>query len=167
MKTIVEVEDFKFGHFERDGAEKAYARIGGRDSRGRWLSAVAFDNKAHALNREMENLTPSGQDISGMRFAVELTGEFRDGRPRQRADGSTTRTRSFFVASYHVLTGPALELTRLRRDAVEVMERAAEAAASNDHQVAYDALNGFLARITGRQASPENAAANTDRKSDG
>src|SRR3546814_1570846 len=106
--------------------------------------AVAFDNKAHALNREMENLTPSGQDISGMRFAVELIGEFRDGKPRQRADGSTTRMRSFFIASYHVLTGPALELTRLRRDAVEVMERAAEAAASNDHQVAYDALNGVL-----------------------
>src|SRR3546814_11975809 len=118
MKTIVEVEDFKFGHFERDGAEKAYARIGGRDSRGRWLSAVAFDNKAHALNREMENLTPSGQDISGMRFEVELTGEFRDGTTRQCAAGSTQRARSFFVASYHVLHGPALELLRLRRAGV-------------------------------------------------
>src|SRR3546814_6369109 len=62
--------------------------------------------------------------------------------------------------SYHVLTGPALELTRLRRDAVEDMGRAAEAAASNDHQAAYDALSGFLARVTGRQATHENAAEN-------
>src|SRR3546814_15871690 len=95
-----------------------------------------------------------------MRFGGGLTGESRDGKPRQRADGATTRTRSFFVASYHVLTGPALELARVRRDAVEVMGRAAGAAASNDHQAAYDALSGFLARVTGRQATHENAAEN-------
>lgn len=158
MRTIVEVEDFKFGHFEREGTEKPYARIGGRDAKGRWLSAVAFDAKAEALNREMENLTPEGQDISAMRLAVELTGEFRDGKPRRRADGTQVRSRSFFVASYHVLTGPALELTRLRRDAVDVMSRAADAAASNDHRAAYEALHGFIARMTGRPAPAEEVA---------
>src|SRR5690606_35159410 len=93
----------------------------------------------------------SGQDISSMRFAIELTGEFRDGKPRQRRDGTTARSRSFYVGSYHVLSGPALELARLRRDATEALARSAEAAGKDDYRAAYEALSGFVARFSGRQ----------------
>lgn len=160
MKLILDAEDFRYGTFEKDGKSKPWARLTGRDTRGRYAQAVVFDNLADALNSDLANLTGPGEEIGDKHFIVEMTGEWRDGKQRLdssgkplfNADGSPKRSRSFHVETYAVLTGPALELARARKLAVDALAQATEANAKGDRDEAYAALWEFVARVARRPA---------------
>ena len=114
MKIILFADSFVFGDFEKDGKESHYGRLKGKTSGGRAVTALLWDTRAVAINREFGNLTPEGVEFRDMRFAVELEGRERLGRPRTGAGGREYRERVFHVDEFRILTGPALELHRAR-----------------------------------------------------
>lgn len=151
-KTIVTIEEYRFGPFTRTNVREGqpveghYARLRGRADDGRMVAAVAWDEGARALDRALGQLTPTGIQVSDMRFAVEMTGEEklttrRDQRGKERVFHIDREN------GFTILTGPAQELHRSRVSGSIVHAAAAEMAASGDLQGAFDKLQEFVGRF--------------------
>lgn len=140
MRKIIQVEGYYVRPYERDGREGLFARITGMTSGGERVNAMLFNQSARALDRELRNLTPQGVEVRDMDFVLEMDGE-------DRISNGKRREPYFAAESFHVLTGPALELQRLRLRAPEALAEA-DALLATDRDAAFAALRAFVASLS-------------------
>jgi len=152
MKAIIEIKRTRAD----EGKTGPWLRLAGRDHRGKNVNAVVFGPKATALTKELLDLVPEGEEIANRRLLIELVGQFKDGQFVR--DGRTVKTRTLHVDSYKVLTGPTLELARLRRDAEAVLDKAEELRKAGDFQGGYRVLAEYAAAACNRSIDLINSA---------
>jgi hypothetical protein len=160
MKLILTVDTFKSG--EKNGI--AWASASGIDAAGRRARAAFRDpregdgrKRATAMIDQMARAIPEGQDVTDIRPIVECLGSWRDrplyreGKPITRA-GEPVKERYFEVASFNILSGPALELRRTKQRASEVVDAVAAALEAGDNVKAAETALEFLRLFSGRPA---------------
>jgi hypothetical protein len=155
MKIMIEITGLTSG--ESATSKRNWVRLTGRDRGGRHVSAVCFDQAAENVSKTVGRMVPEGEDVASQRLLVDLTGEFkdgkqivRDGKPVTREDGSPVLSRSFFIETFRLLTGPMLEMARMRRDADARLTRAEKLALEGDFKGAYRVLGEFAAGLCAR-----------------
>ena len=160
MKLILTVDTFKSG--EKNGI--AWASASGIDAAGRRARAAFRDpregdgrKRATAMIDQMARAIPEGQDVTDIRPIVECLGSWRDrplyreGKPITRA-GEPVKERYFEVASFNILSGPALELRRTKQRASEVVDAVSAALEAGDTAKAAETALEFLRLFSGRPA---------------
>lgn len=160
MKLILTVDTFKSG--EKNGI--AWASASGIDAAGRRARAAFRDpwegdgrKRATAMIDQMARTIPDGQDVTDIRPVVECLGSWRDrplyreGKPIMKG-GEPVKERYFEVASFNILSGPALELRRTKQRASEVVDAVAAALESGDNVKAAETALEFLRLFSGRPA---------------
>ena len=153
MKSIIEITRMDSGATERG----PWVRLWGLGRGGKALPpAVAFGDKAAALKSELDAIVPEGEEIASRRLLVELIGDYREGKPIVRngqpvmRDGQPVRSRSFYVEKFKILTGPTLELARIRRDGETLIDRAEALRTEGKLDEAYRTLLEFASRACNR-----------------
>ena len=119
MNVTVEIHGWEEGT-GKDGRD--WVRLWGRHQSGTYGRHLLFGPPAEALKREVARLLDPGQEVTTARLIVALTGEWKD----NGASNGQKRTRNFYADTFAILSGPALEIARLRRNALDVF-KAAEA----------------------------------------
>ena len=160
MKLILTVHTFKSG--EKNGV--AWASASGFDAMGRKARAAFRDpqegdgrKRATAMIEQMARVIPEGQDVTDIRPIVECLGSWRDrtlhrdGKPITRG-GEPVKERYFEVASFNILSGPALELRRTKQRASEVVDAVSAALEAGDGVKAAETALEFLRLFSGRPA---------------
>lgn len=160
MKLILTVDTFKSG--EKNGI--AWASASGIDAAGRRARAAFWDpregdgrKRATAMIDQMDRAIPDGQDVTDIRPIVECFGSWRDrplyreGKPITRG-GQPVKERYFEVASFNILSGPALELRRTKQRASEVVDAVSAALEAGDTAKAAETALEFLRLFSGRPA---------------
>ena len=160
MKLMLTVETFKSG--DRNGV--VWASATGVDALGRRARAAFRDpregdgrKRATAMIEQMTAAVPPGQDVADIRPIVECFGSWRErplyrqGKPVMKGDEPATE-RFFEVASFNLLSGPALELRRTKHRASQVVDVVAAALEAGDPVKAADVALEFLRLFSGRPA---------------
>ncbi|GJD91594.1 hypothetical protein BHAOGJBA_5142 [Methylobacterium hispanicum] len=160
MKLMLTVETFKSG--DKHGV--VWASATGVDALGRRARAAFRDpregdgrKRATAMIEQMAAAVPPGQDVADIRPIVECFGSWRDrpltreGKPVMRG-GEQMKDRYFEVASFNLLSGPALELRRTKQRACEVVDAVAAAMQAGDASKAAETALEFLRLFSGRPA---------------
>lgn len=160
MKLILTVETFKSG--EKNGV--VWASATGLDALGRRARAAFRDpregegrKRATAMIEQMTGAIPAGQDVADIKPIVECFGSWRD-RPVFQAGkqvmrgGEPAMERYFEVASFNLLSGPALELRRTKQRASEIVDVVAASLEAGDPIKAAEAALEFLRVFSGRPA---------------
>jgi hypothetical protein len=112
------------------------------NSRGRF-HAKFHGPKAEKLTRDLLATLADGETIGTKRLFIELFGEFTSfTRP-----GSTFKVRYFKAEDYKVINGPALELARLRGDALQVLQQAETLRNAGAFAQAYKAIATYAAEL--------------------
>lgn len=153
MKIMIEITGLTSGQSN----DKNWVRLTGRDGRGKSVKAVCFDQLADTISKTISKMIPEGAEVASQRLLVDLVGEFRDGKqiikdgkPLARGDGSPICYRSFYIENFRLLTGPMLEMARMKRDADARLTKAEQLAATGDFTGAYRVLGEFVASICSR-----------------
>jgi len=153
MKIMIEITGLASGQ----AGDKKWLRMLGRDGRGKHVTAVCFDQLADTIGKTISKMIPEGADVASQRLLVDLVGEFRDGKqvvkagkPVTKGDGTPLLSRSFFIENFRLLTGPMLEMARMRRDADARLTKAEKMGAVGDFTGAYRVLGEFVASICSR-----------------
>ncbi len=161
MKKIITIESYRFGEFNRknkDGGESVghYARIWGRVSTGRMWAVVLWDSEAVSLNRQLEDVTPTGASIENMNFVVEVHGEIKqklvsnNKASSEKSEPALVRQSYFQVEKngFQLLMGPAQELHWTRVSAAIADKAAEKSAEHGDFKKAYETLHNCISKLT-------------------
>lgn len=150
MKLVLEVVKHEHKTAEKSGRTVTWSSLWGTNSNGTYCRCVAFGAVAESLDRELSRLTPPGEEPGNARLVVDLTGEWQDGREYEKPDGTRHKRREFRIVSFDVLTGPHLELARLRRDGVSVIGEAEEFRSQGRLDLAYRRVAEFVSQLCNR-----------------
>lgn len=155
MKIMLEITRFASGVSNNN---KLWTQVSGLDRNGRRVDAVCFDQMADTVKKTITKMIPDGAEVGSQRLLIDLAGEFRDGKqkvrdgkPVTRADGSPVLHRSFHIETFRLLTGPTLEMARMRRDADMRLTKAEKMSVAGDVNGAYRVLGEFVAGLCSRQ----------------
>lgn len=127
MKQIIKVEKVYFSHYQgsNKSEQSPYIRLEGVDGQGGKVKALAFENVAAVLDKEIDNRLAPGEDISDSSVFLELSGEMM----KSTTDKDGRKTKPFFRAkSFIFLSGPALEVRKMRHEALSISKKVEEIA---------------------------------------
>jgi len=159
MKLTLEINGLQSGKSSKEDNPYDWTTITGHTAKGVKCYAKAYDDTGLALEREIVKHTPSGEEIGTTRIVVQMTGEWRDGKPYKRAsDGKTVTNRYFRISTFDILTGPQLELARLKRDLAAKLTLAEDLRASGRMGLAYRTIAEFAAVISNRELDLDDIA---------
>lgn len=144
MKLVIEIETLEHGK----GEKTSWTKLRGRNSNGSYKKAIAWGAVAESLYKELYAHVPKGEEIGSMRIVVDMTGEWETRKWEQ--DGKERRDNRFKVATFEILTGPILELARLRRDGAARLELAEEHRKEGRLELAYKTVAEFAAQVCNR-----------------
>lgn len=150
MKLVLEVVKHEHKTAEKSGRTVTWSVLWGKNANGTYCRCIAFGAVAESLDRELSRLTPPGEEAGDARLVVDLTGEWQDGREYVKDDGTRQKRREFRIATFDILTGPHLELARLRRDGVGVIAEAEEFRSQGRLDLAYRRVAEFVSQLCNR-----------------
>lgn len=153
MKLTLEIQGHQSGYSNSKGTETAWTHLWGKDSNGRFAKAKFYGARADAVNKSLHAKLGEGETVDMKRMVIVLDGEWKQ---EAAAEGKRPQ-RSFYVGVgvkegtpvFKILDGLELEFTRLRKDALSVLENAEKLRGVGQLAMAYEAVGQLVAKIAG------------------
>ena len=170
-KTIIALDTYQFANFTRkdarpgQSAQGYYARLGGSDSSGQTVSAVAWDNDAEDVDRMLTQLCDKGKLVSEMGFVLELSGNEKI-RQVVRNSGMVEET-TFHVGGKEPvsLVSPGQQLYRFKVSANNAFKASQEHVKQDNLPAALGVLQDFAIGFTKGLVAPFEPAPASDKGS--
>lgn len=150
MKLVLEITSLESGTFGKAEEKTHWTRLWGKNAAGSYCRASSFGALAERLENELSRHVPKGEMIGTTRIVVDMTGEWKDDKEYTKADGTVVKNRYFSITTFDVLTGPVLELARLRRDGGDRLALAEQHRQEGRLDIAYRTIAEFAATICNR-----------------
>lgn len=146
---VLEVAGIEGGTFQKEGKgpDVPYLRVWGYAlPNGRWASTISYGDRATALHAELKAGAAPGEAPEDRHPVIKAEGAWTE-RRRPGEDGAERVQRSFRVDKFEILTGPALELQKQRRQGAKALKDAGKALKGGELMQAYLMLEAYVARV--------------------